>query len=161
MIKGKLPSIKRFFDLDPSLVSISIPITYNDKRLIAYRNKYCKKPECIYDKLQILEKQKKTIKSQTQIPEIDDMTFWCNICLNTIDPQEFLPDEELQRIIDNTWNQIDEFNKNPSSKINCKRVQLFRDGSWEPVFVQNREGRIVRKNQTAINKAIVLPSLEN
>ncbi|KAL4508066.1 hypothetical protein ABPG72_021439 [Tetrahymena utriculariae] len=161
MIKGKLPSIKRFFDQDPSLVSISIPITYNDKRLIAYRNKYCKKPECIYDKLQILEKQKKTIKSQTHIPEVDDMIFWCNICLNTIDPQEFLPDEELQRIIDNTWNQMDEFNKSPNTKINCKRVKLFSDGSWEPVFFQNREGRIVRKNQTEINKAIVLPSLEN
>lgn len=38
-------------------------------------------------------------------------------------------------------------------KVDCKKAVLFRDGTWEPVFTQIVKGRLMRKTQTAINKA--------
>ena len=113
----------KFFREDPNLMFISLPIVApnkkNPQKLIPFRNKLCKKSNCVYHIDDLIKKYSESMFSNY-------LNFICFNCKKVIDLNNFSLDATLSKIIDEIW-----ANYNRVS-LQCKEVTLLRTGFWEP-----------------------------
>lgn len=110
----------KFFKEDTDLMYISLSIlTRQKQKLTPYRNKKCKKPDCLYDLEELIAKYRESMFSNY-------LSFICFNCKKVIDLNNFFMDVTLNKIIEEIWKKYNRFT------LQCKEVTLLRTGFWEP-----------------------------